>query len=410
MALTEVDLGNVRGPTGPAGAAATITVGTVTTGAAGTSASVTNAGTTSAARLNFTIPRGATGATGPAGPAGKTPNVGNNGNWWINGTDLGIFAGTSSFLFVGAHGCQYTTVTAAVEAAKKKATTSKRVCIVVMPGTYTGSITLLPNPGIDIIAPAGAEIIGDKAYPEGALHAVGDGTFVNLTFKSETSGTYALHIEGLENSTPGKQRFVNCMFAGDSAGIGIGEGDDFHQRFERCTFSGGRSIYLHNNPNIASTATARFDACIFQSTVHVQNYTSNPKGNLDLLFVGCSAAGVTYTSGALNGSATDTHYIPSTGSSVYLNGASSNNSNNGLNFGKGSVKVSATGIFLSNGLGIIPMDTAGYTFTPSRILKSDAYTAVAGATASAAGSNLTVNNTSGYSGAFFIEGTLENSK
>lgn len=58
------------GPTGAAGTAATITIGTVTTGAAGTNAVVTNVGTATAAKLNFTIPRGATGATGPQGPSG----------------------------------------------------------------------------------------------------------------------------------------------------------------------------------------------------------------------------------------------------------------------------------------------------------------------------------------------------
>lgn len=55
------------GPSGAAGTAATITIGTVTTGAAGTNAVVTNVGTATAAKLNFTIPRGATGATGPSG-------------------------------------------------------------------------------------------------------------------------------------------------------------------------------------------------------------------------------------------------------------------------------------------------------------------------------------------------------
>jgi Collagen triple helix repeat (20 copies) len=57
----------VAGPTGPAGAAATLTVGTVTTGLAGTSAAVTNSGTAAAAVLNFTIPQGAAGANGSGG-------------------------------------------------------------------------------------------------------------------------------------------------------------------------------------------------------------------------------------------------------------------------------------------------------------------------------------------------------
>ena len=52
------------GGTGGAGPAATITVGTVTTGAPGTNAAVTNVGTSSAAKFNFTIPRGEKGDPG----------------------------------------------------------------------------------------------------------------------------------------------------------------------------------------------------------------------------------------------------------------------------------------------------------------------------------------------------------
>ncbi|HZY62223.1 MAG TPA: collagen-like protein, partial [Edaphobacter sp.] len=55
------------GPTGPTGAAATISIGTVTTGPAGSLAVVTNSGTPSTAVLNFTIPRGDTGANGTGG-------------------------------------------------------------------------------------------------------------------------------------------------------------------------------------------------------------------------------------------------------------------------------------------------------------------------------------------------------
>lgn len=73
------------GPTGTAGAAATITVGTVTTGAAGSSASVVNAGSSSAAVLNFTIPAGATGATGAQGATGATGPAGTT--TWAGITD-----------------------------------------------------------------------------------------------------------------------------------------------------------------------------------------------------------------------------------------------------------------------------------------------------------------------------------
>ena len=68
------NVGQIRGPAGVAGTAATATVGTVTTGAAGTGAVVTNAGTSAAAVFNFVLPVGATGATGAtstvAGPTG----------------------------------------------------------------------------------------------------------------------------------------------------------------------------------------------------------------------------------------------------------------------------------------------------------------------------------------------------
>ena len=56
-----IDCGNVQGP---AGNAATITIGSVTTSAPGTSAQVTNSGTASAAVLNFVLPKGKDGADG----------------------------------------------------------------------------------------------------------------------------------------------------------------------------------------------------------------------------------------------------------------------------------------------------------------------------------------------------------
>ncbi|HWW22292.1 MAG TPA: DNRLRE domain-containing protein [Edaphobacter sp.] len=60
------------GPSGPTGAAATVSVGSVTTAAAGTQAAVTNSGTANAAVLNFTIPQGAPGANGTGGGGGTS--------------------------------------------------------------------------------------------------------------------------------------------------------------------------------------------------------------------------------------------------------------------------------------------------------------------------------------------------
>jgi hypothetical protein len=53
-----------QGPTGPAGTAATLSIGNVTTLAPGAAATVTNSGTAQDAILNFGIPQGPTGPTG----------------------------------------------------------------------------------------------------------------------------------------------------------------------------------------------------------------------------------------------------------------------------------------------------------------------------------------------------------
>ena len=88
---------------GPAGDAATVTVGTVTSGAAGGTPTVTNSGTSSAAVLDFVLipgdtgPTGATGATGPQGVQGDaaTIEVGTVGTVAYGGTPTVTNSGTS---------------------------------------------------------------------------------------------------------------------------------------------------------------------------------------------------------------------------------------------------------------------------------------------------------------------------
>ena len=85
---------------GPAGSAATVTVGTVTAGTAGGTPVVTNSGSTSAAILDFILipgdtgPQGATGATGPQGPA-ATVEVGSVSAGTAGGTPSVTNSGTS---------------------------------------------------------------------------------------------------------------------------------------------------------------------------------------------------------------------------------------------------------------------------------------------------------------------------
>ena len=81
----DVSVSGGVGPTGTAGAAASVAVGTVTTGAPGSSASVVNAGTSGAAVLNFTIPAGAQGIQGPQGPQGIKGDTGATGSTGATG-------------------------------------------------------------------------------------------------------------------------------------------------------------------------------------------------------------------------------------------------------------------------------------------------------------------------------------
>lgn len=74
----------IKGDKGDPGQAATISVGTVTTGNAGTQASVVNAGTTTAARFNFTIPKGDKGDTGNTGLKGDQGEKGPPGDLGTN--------------------------------------------------------------------------------------------------------------------------------------------------------------------------------------------------------------------------------------------------------------------------------------------------------------------------------------
>lgn len=77
----------VSGSQGPAGDAATISVGTTTTLSAGASATVTNSGTSSAATLNFGIPQGTAGADGRTilnGTGAPASGLGTDGDFYID--------------------------------------------------------------------------------------------------------------------------------------------------------------------------------------------------------------------------------------------------------------------------------------------------------------------------------------
>jgi hypothetical protein len=162
----------------------------------------------------------------------------------------------SRLLTVGATGAQFTTINAAIDYAKAYCSVSNRVLIFIYPGTYEEDITLMPNPGIDLIG-AGIDsttVFSHSAYPNAALYTVGSGYFQGITFKSDGSSAYGFHFESQVNPAQGKVTFVDCKFVGTyHAGVGIGMGNNTTVRFYNCEIETLRNdtaaFYAHNHPS-----------------------------------------------------------------------------------------------------------------------------------------------------------------
>jgi hypothetical protein len=171
------------GATGPAGAAATVSIGTVTTGAAGTQASVTNSGTVSAAVLNFTVPQGAPGANGTGGGGGGGTSgipfasmyhaVSFNTNYYsVNNTGADFTETTEVLTWVPA-GCTATKLTVFSQQSN---------AITVM--LRQGSPTSMADTGLGCSAASGGTCTATGSVEVGA------GNFVDLSI-SGASGTTA---------------------------------------------------------------------------------------------------------------------------------------------------------------------------------------------------------------------------
>ena len=91
-----------------------------------------------------------------------------------------------AYITVGKRGCMYSNINDAVIAAKAYCTTASRVAIQIYPGTYTESINLAPNPGIDLIGMGDVTIIKptDTVYPNMCLFTAGQGKYNGLTYKN----------------------------------------------------------------------------------------------------------------------------------------------------------------------------------------------------------------------------------
>lgn len=166
----------------------------------------------------------------------------------------------------------YQTITSAVDYAKGKisAGASVRYLVVVLPGVYNEAVNLLNNPGIDMIAPAGATIETSADYPFAPIYTSGEGYFEG--FKLVNHGNcYAMHFESGGTNKNGNAIFRNCDMIADklyAAGIGTTGFSSIEMyvcRMYSYSDSHGAMLF-HNNHRKTNKSNARFIDCDFVHT------------------------------------------------------------------------------------------------------------------------------------------------
>lgn len=184
----------------------------------------------------------------------------------------------SNVLTVGAVGCQFTTINAAIEHAKGYCSSANRVLIRISPGTYMEEIVLNPNPGIDF---EGADrnstwVVYPSKYPNSPVYTCGEGTFKNLTLYCNGSpdengvSAYGVHVEyQIVPNAVGNTNFINCHIQSHpGAAVGIGLGGYSTVRFQNCmcVSEAAFAVYVHGYP-ASNVANQNFIAerCIFRS-------------------------------------------------------------------------------------------------------------------------------------------------
>lgn len=158
-------------------------------------------------------------------------------------------------LTVGAAGCQFTTINAAITEARTiiAANPGRRVNIFISAGTYREDINLLANPGIDLYGEGSnlVTIASSTQYPHGPLYTTGTGYFHGISFQCTSPDSYAMHWENGSQGADvsGTAVFDGCSFsASNNSAIGCGTGSGVRIIFRDCYFYSGTNaaVYLHN--------------------------------------------------------------------------------------------------------------------------------------------------------------------
>ena len=304
-------------------------------------------------------------------------------------------------------GAMYTSISEAVEDAKKIASKTDRVTICIFRGIYDAQITLLNNPGIDIVGIGDVIINNVRDYPYSTLFTSGDGFFKNIRFNSYGHNTYALHIEAQSDATQGKIVFEGCTFDADQiAGVGIGFGGGFFVEFRECNIltSAKSSVaaYLHNLPQGNTTlAQCLFRGCSIYNNaggdcILVENaraiHSGDGLSSLALIFQANSIRNgvVKYK----NGSET-LNYIPQTGE-IFAQGTGNTADVNYVN------QIAWFNIYPVTSGGFLSFTVPGvkdyYQIVSAQALNSETSQVIEGANFSKTGSTVTVTGLSSVAG------------
>lgn len=218
-------------------------------------------------------------------------------------TNVGSY---SNIVTVGAHGCNYLTISEAITAVKTYATPNNRVAIIVVGGTYNEELDLTGNCGIDLIGVGMPKIVYSSVYPNAPINCDGQ-IYISgfyLINNNASGNAYAMHYEGQSVEASNCDVYVhNCILVSNSnSALGFGCGVGTTGRFENCYFVTNNSnvspLYLHNRPQGSSALQSlEFVSCVMRSAGNFALLVDNSRAMasadttspLRLTFVGCSA-------------------------------------------------------------------------------------------------------------------------
>ena len=268
----------------------------------------------------------------------------------INDLHGDVFPAHKRILTVGAEGCDFTSISAAITAAKAYSSQTSRTAIIITGGNYNEQLELTGNCGIDLIGVGMPKVSYSATYPYSPLNCDGQIFVSGIYFiNSNSSGSaYSMHYEGQSDNVSNADVYVkNCIFVSNAgAALGYGSGIGTTARFENCYFVTNNSnvspIYLHNRPQGSTNLQSmEFVDCEFRSAGSYAMLVDNSRAMaetagtspLRLTFIGCSAGAgkskVNYRYDSNNNS----NFIPNTGE-IYVSNNSTDNDILGVNYGK----------------------------------------------------------------------------